>query len=103
MTRVFRLIVWPEAELEIEEAVSWYETQEKGLGRYFLAEFRAASSRLRRTPFHYQIVEEQARRVVLHRFPYAVFYEIHEVEVVILACLHTSRDPLVWRERITRG
>ena len=102
MTRVYRLILWPEVELEIAETVDWYESQEKGLGRKFLTQFRAATARLRRTPYHYQIIEERARRVVLHRFPYGVFFEIHDVDVVILACLHTSRDPVAWRERITR-
>jgi toxin ParE1/3/4 len=103
LTRVYRLILWPEAELEVAEAVNWYESQEKGFGRRFLIEFRAATARLRRSPFQFQIVEEQARRVVLHRFPYGVFYEIHDADVVILACLHTSRDPGGWRDRISRS
>jgi plasmid stabilization system protein ParE len=47
-------------------------------------------------------VEGEARRVILRRFPYGVFYEIHGDEVVVLACFHSSRDPREWQERITR-
>jgi hypothetical protein len=31
-----------------------------------------------------------------------VFFEIHDADVVILACLHTARDPEEWQRRITR-
>lgn len=98
--RLYRLVVWPDVEAEIADAVGWYESQQPGLGRRFLAEFRAATTLLRRTPFHYQIIEEQIRRIVLHHFPYSVFYEVHDPDVLIVACLHTSRDPEEWRRRI---
>ena len=100
--RLYRLVLWPDVEEEIAEAARWYELQQRGLGRRFLSAIRTVTSQLRRTPFHYQIVEEQVRRVLPHRFPYAVFYEIHGSEVVIIGCLHTSRDPHEWRRRITR-
>lgn len=78
----------------------WYEERERGLGRDFLRAFRAATAVLRRTPLLYPLVAG-ARRVLLRRFPYSVFYEVHEVEVVVLACFHESRDPEEWRARIS--
>ena len=78
-------------------------SQERGLGREFLRAFRAATAVLRRTPLHYQPIEEEARRVLLRRFPYAVFFEVHDSDVVILSCLPTARDPEEWRRRITRS
>jgi len=59
--QVYRLIIWPEAEKEVSEAAHWYEAQERGLGREFLRAFRAATAILRRTPLHYQPMEEEAR------------------------------------------
>jgi plasmid stabilization system protein ParE len=100
--RVYRLIVWPEAEEDLTEATHWYESQERGLGREFLRAFRAATAVLRRTPLHYQPVAEQTRRILLRRFPYGVFYEVHGADVVVLACLHTARDPEAWERRIPR-
>ena len=100
---VYRIVIWPEAEAEVAEAAEWYESQERGLGRDFLRAFRAATATLRRTPLHYQPILEQARRVLLRRFPYAVFFEIHDSDVVILSCLHTARDPEVWQKRVTRS
>jgi toxin ParE1/3/4 len=97
----YRLLTRTEAEADIAEAVGWYEERERGLGREFLRAFRAGTAVLRRNPFLYQPVIGETRRLLLRRFPYAVLYEIHSTDVVVLACLHTARDPEVWQERIT--
>ena len=73
----YHLVIWPQAEADVAEAARWYEQQEAGLGRDFLRAFRAATAILRRNPFQYQIIFVEVRRVLLRRFPYAVFYEIH--------------------------
>lgn len=99
----YRLIIRPEADEEVAEAARWYETRERGLGREFLRAFRASVAPLRRNPFLYPIVVEEARRVLVRRFPYSIFYEVHGSDVVVLACFHEARDPRDWQERITRA
>jgi plasmid stabilization system protein ParE len=99
----YRLRIRPEASDEIRGAAGWYEGQRPGLGRDFLRAFRAAIDPLRANPLLYQAVAEDARRVLLGRFPFAVFYEVHGPEVVILACIHQARDPEEWERRITRS
>jgi toxin ParE1/3/4 len=99
---LYRLLVRPEAEIEVQEAAQWYEAHERGLGREFLRAFRAAMAPLRRNPLLYQRIEVEARRVLLRRFPYSVIYEIHGSDVVILACMHCARDPQEWERRVER-
>jgi toxin ParE1/3/4 len=98
----YRLVIQPVAKAEVAEAAAWYESQERGLGREFLRAFRASTAVLRRNPFQYQPVDEETRRVLLRRFPYSVFFEVHGTEVVILACVHQARDPALWQQRVTR-
>ena len=98
--RLYRLVLLAEAESELLEAARWYEDQERGLGHAFLRAFRAATAPLRRNPFLYQIIEGEARRVLLRRFPYGIIYEVHGSDVVLLACFHSSRDPQEWQRRI---
>jgi hypothetical protein len=38
------------------------------------------------------------RRVLVRRFPYSVFYEIHDPDVVVLGCMHGARDPDEWQK-----
>ena len=99
--QLYRLIIRPEARAEVAEAAEWYDAREKGLGRDFLRAFRAGTDVLRRNPFLYQVVFEDMRRVLLRRFPYGVFYEIHGADVVVLGCMHGARDPEEWQKRAT--
>jgi plasmid stabilization system protein ParE len=98
----YRVVIQPVAKTEVAEAAAWYESQERGLGREFLRAFRAGTAILKRNPFQYQTVDEQTRRLLLRRFPYGVFFEVHGSDVVILACVHQARDPALWQERVTR-
>jgi toxin ParE1/3/4 len=99
--RRYRLVIRPEARAEVAEAAHWYEARSRGLGRDFVRAFRAATDVLRRNPYLYQIIFEEMRRVVMRRFPYSVFYEIHEADVVVLGCMHEARDPEEWQKRAT--
>jgi plasmid stabilization system protein ParE len=98
----YHLLIRPEARAEAAEAAAWYEAREQGLGRDFLRAFRAATDLLRRNPLHYQVVVEEMRRVLLRRFPYGVFYEIHGSDIVVLGCMHGARDPEEWESLATR-
>lgn len=98
MTR--RLVFRPEADLEINEAAEWYEARGQGLAVEFLRVLDACIESIRRDPLLYPVVHGQARRAMLRRFPYGVVYTVVEVEVVIIACFHSRRDPKHWQDRV---
>jgi hypothetical protein len=41
---------------------------------------------------------EDTRRALLARFPYALFYRAEPDRVLVIACFHAKRDPLVSAE-----
>ena len=88
------------AEIETNKAVIWYETQRPGLGRDFLAEFRRTldivSSRPESFPQHYRT----ARRALLRRFPYAIYFAVYVNQITVIAVLHTSQSQHRLRGRI---
>ncbi|WP_442948069.1 type II toxin-antitoxin system RelE/ParE family toxin [Nostoc sp.] len=43
---------------------------------------------------------ETYRRATVRRFPYVVFYEFNEQEIIIYAVFHCSQDPEKWRSRL---
>ena len=45
------------------------------------------------------LVDPTMRRALLRRFPYAVFYEIGAVEIVVYAVFHCARNPRAWKRR----
>jgi plasmid stabilization system protein ParE len=92
-----RLVLRRNAEIELAEAVDWYEAQKPGLGDDFLSEFDAALERLTESPFQYQIIEDDIRRAPIRRFPYGILYVVTPDELIVLNCFHGHRDPRYWQ------
>ncbi len=84
------------ADRDVESAFVWYEEQRPGLGDEFLEEIGAAVTRIAENPHAHQVIRGRIRRAVVHRFPYLIFFVIDPREVVVLACMHASRDPESW-------
>lgn len=97
MTR--NLLVLPAAQLELGAAQDWYEEASPGLGRGFRAEVDRQIGRILDNPRQFPAVLRDVRRARLQRFPYGLFFREREKDVVLIACFHASRDPLVWRAR----
>jgi plasmid stabilization system protein ParE len=95
----FKLVSDPRADLDIEAAFEWYEKEQAGLGIEFLDELRAAYASIVNGPFQYEQLRSNIRRALLKRFPYAVFFSVEDEVVVVLAVLHTARDPAEWQRR----
>ncbi len=97
MTRSIR--IRQEAEDDLSEAYSWFSGQVQGLGDDFLAEVDRALAIVAEFPEKCALIHKQARRALVRRFPYGVFYVVEPNEVVVLAVLHLARDPELWKER----
>ncbi len=92
-------VVRPAAAADIKRAYTRYEGARKGLGEEFLVEVRAAIEAVLTAPEAYEVVHRQTRRVLVHRFPYGLFYRLMDGMVVFVACTNTSRDPGTWQRR----
>lgn len=96
-----RSIVLSEAAREdIETARRWYRARSGVLGRDFVRSLRICIEGIERFPEHHPVVHRNARRALLHRFPYMVLYVAHEGAIVIVGCWHTHRDPQRWKDRL---
>lgn len=56
-----------------------------------------AISLVQKQPLAFRLVHRTFRRVLLRRFPYALFYQFEEDRIVVVAVLHQARDPRVLR------
>ena len=95
-----QLIIQLKATQEADEAARWYEDQFPGLGIEFLLELDAALGRVINNPDIYQPVYEDARRVLVRRFPYAAYFLSEADTVRVIAILHQSGNPDVWQSRL---
>jgi hypothetical protein len=90
------------AELELDEAVAYYNLQHAGLGSDFAAEARQAAERIVAYPNAWQKLEDEVRRCRLNRFPYGLVYTVEGDVALVLAVMFLRRKPGYWRERLKR-
>ncbi len=92
-----RLVLRPKADRDLDGAIRWYESQRPGLGQEFLTDVREAFLRISGSPDQYALILPATRRALLDRFPYAVFFRTRPSVIDVVAVLHTSRNPRIWR------
>lgn len=92
-------IVRPSAEADIEQAYQWYESQRAGLGEAFLLAVKDAIDIVVAHPDRFPVMHRDTRRVLLRRFPYALYYRSLAEGIVVIACFHGRRDPERWHGR----
>jgi toxin ParE1/3/4 len=88
-----RVIVRPRAKRDIREARRWYRKISHDLGEDFLKSVDDAIALAQRYPLAFHRVHRTFRRVLLQRFPYALFYEFGDDRIIVAAVLHQARDP----------
>ena len=90
------------AELDVAAIEDWYDSQRQGLGGEFREVVGDTIARIADSPLGYPERYRGARRVLLRRFPYVLWYRSFEDFVVVLACVHGKRDPREVRARLRR-
>ena len=88
------------ANLELDEAVMYYDHQLPGLGFRFFQEVSAAIERIRLIPEAWTKVGKLTRRCMLKGFPYALLYVMETDGILITAVAHLHRDPVHYHDRM---
>jgi plasmid stabilization system protein ParE len=90
----------PEARLEYRDGAAFYEAARPGLGAAFTLEVEAVIEQICAAPDRWRFFEQDVRRCLTRRFPYAVLYTIENDYLLIVAVMHGSRQPGYWKNRI---
>jgi plasmid stabilization system protein ParE len=94
-----KIIIRPEAKRDLREAKGWYRGVSRELANDFVSSIDDAIALARERPLAFQIVHRTFRRVLVHRFPYALFYHPTEDHIIVVAVLHQARDPEILDSR----
>jgi plasmid stabilization system protein ParE len=90
----------PEAATDVLEARRWHEQRQSGLGDAFSDSLDEIVGRIESMPRMYPVAHRDVRRGKLRTFPYLIYYRVLPERIEVIAVLHGSRDPRIWRERI---
>ena len=84
-----------QVEFDIKEAIIWYQEQQKGISKTFLAELKNHFKMIEKRPMAFAIRYDEIRCLPLKKFPFMIHYRIKEESktVLIEAIFHTSMKP----------
>jgi toxin ParE1/3/4 len=90
----------PEAEQELEEAYDYYDTRQPGLGADLEDETEDALRRIAAMPRAFPPHgSEGARKCLLPRFPYTIYFVELDDYIWVAAVAHQKRKPDYWTGR----
>ena len=93
-------VVWlPETEAELQHAHTWYDSIRTELGDRFAHAVEEAVNAIAEHPLQFPVVHRGRRRAGVRRFPYGIFFDVQERQILVVACFHAKRDPKRWRTR----
>lgn len=95
-----KLIIHSEAELELRQAVAYYENKCTGLGLDLEREVSQALDDIQESPERWPIKRHGTRWRLLHRFPYAIYYLELLDAIWVVALAHTHQKPYYWLNRM---
>lgn len=101
-----RVRVSREAATELEEAASWYEQEEVGLGERLINAFELAIELLKEpnpplVSATHSAAKSGAKQLILHRFPFSLVTIERNQAIIVVAFAHHSRKPGYWWRRLS--
>lgn len=87
------IILLPEAVIDAGNAFKWYDQQAKGLGEDFIADLELAYKLIAEHPAHYPVRFDSFRRILVKRFPYAIYFEYDDKAVFVHYVFHCAQNP----------
>ncbi|CAM3291437.1 type II toxin-antitoxin system RelE/ParE family toxin [Aequorivita lipolytica] len=87
----------PLAKKDLREILLFYKKINPELANKLLEETEASIFHIQNYLEAFQRRIEDVRIVYLKTFPVGIFYKIYPSEIRIIAALHTSRDPEIWK------
>lgn len=88
-----------EVHKDIEDAYAWYEVRRTGLGDEFVEAVEQMIDRIAKGPLAFPDEEAGRRKAVLSRFPFNIYFEVHQSEIIIVAVFHTAQQEDTWKRR----
>lgn len=96
---MWNLEIIPLAQIDVQDISDYYKRISIKLRDKFLSDLRVYLENIQSNPKAFQLKYKEVRVVFFKRFPYGIFYKIYDNNIKVIAVVHTSRNPKVWKNR----
>jgi len=87
------------ASNEIDAAFARYLQHSRSAAERFLEAVDDALTQIADAPDGFPVIRGRLRRVLLRRFPYAVYYKVYPTVISVVGVIHGHRHPHTWLRR----
>ena len=93
--------ILPLAKKDIRQAAKWYNSKQSGLGKRFTQQVRQKVAFIQQHPKATNIRYDNIRTAVLEDFPFMIHFSVDDDKqaILVVAVLHTARNPKIWKDR----
>ena len=91
--------IHPEAVLELEQTLQWYQSQSIAAAQGFLKAIEEAFFKINESPRRFPKVDTHHRSCNLLKYPFQIIYRHDEEKQFVVAIVHAKRRPGYWRSR----
>ena len=95
-----KIVFDPLAKQELENATTFYENCQKGLGQKFLNAVESATDTISHFPYLFPILQNHFRRCLIRKFPFGIVYSIEKETIYVISVMHLKRKPGYWTDRV---
>ncbi len=95
-----QLKILASAEQDLLDGFNFYNTQQDGLGAYFLDSLFADIDSLQLYAGIHPIYNQHFHRALAKRFPFAIYYMLENETIIVMAVLDCRQNPASIRERL---
>ena len=88
---------------DLAEGFGFYESQETGLGDYFISSLKADIESLRVNAGTHRIMHADYHRLLCKTFPFAVYYTKNGHNTIVFAVVDCRRDPAWIRSHLQQA
>ncbi len=89
----YQLGITPRALNDVQNAIDYYNSKQKGLGKKFYEDFKRQVSSIKKNPFTRAVRYDDIRFGVFDKFPYAMHYDIEGETIIIQGVISSFLDP----------
>jgi hypothetical protein len=90
------------AQIELDQAIEYYNYESPGLGYDFLNEVIWALDRIGKYPEAWHPLSKRTRRCQTRRFPYGIIYQLRGADILVVAVANLHRRPDYWKKRLKK-
>ena len=91
----YSILYTPRAEKDLIDSFTWYERQQKGLGRRFIDTVKQRINKIEQGPELFGTKYKFYREASVPTFPYVIIYRIYNRKKIIrvFSVFHTAQNP----------